>query len=469
MGLAHGELVALAAHGLDEHREVHDAPALDLEGVRAVGGGELQRHVPRGGPLQAREDLAAGDVVAFLAREGRVVDVEHHRDGGLVEGDGGQGLHVLGVAQRVADAKLLHAGHDGDVAAEHLLGRDSLEALVAEELLRQDREGLLAVGVDEGVAAADLQAAAAHAPHGDPAEEVIMVEGRGLELDGAGRVHGRRGDVLEDLLEQRLEVVGLLGGILRGPAVTARSVDHGELELLVAGAELDEQVEDLVQDLLRARVGAVNLVDHHERLEVVLERLAKHEARLRHGAFEGVHQQQHGVRHVERPLDLPAEVGVSRRVDDVDAGPLVGDRRVLGEDGDAALALLIVGVQGALSDHLVVAEGAGIAEHRVHQRGLAMVDVGDDGQVSNLGGGRHRRGGAALPARAGRGSRGQAARGGSLQVGAPMDPERTRRARACARFPMFEGKEGTDPNPRPEPLAGHLGIGGEGLVPFRPP
>ena len=83
-------------------------------------------------------------------------------------------------------------------------------------------------------------------------------------------------------------------------------------------------------------------------------------------------------------LDLAAEIGVARRVDDVDARALPDDRGALGEDGDAALALQVVGIHGALGDLLVVAEGAALLQQAVDQRGLAMVDVGDDGDVADV-------------------------------------------------------------------------------------
>jgi hypothetical protein len=57
---------------------------------------------------------------------------------------------------------------------------------------------------------------------------------------------------------------------------------------------------------------------------------------------------------------------VAGRVDDVDLhSPLwrASDAGVLREDGDAALALEVVGVHHALGDDLVVAEGARLAEH----------------------------------------------------------------------------------------------------------
>ena len=112
------------------------------------------------------------------------------------------------------------------------------------------------------------------------------------------------------------------------------------------------------------------------------ERLGDHELGLRQRALGGIHQHQRAVHHVEDALDLAAEIGVAGRVDDVDARVLPQDRRGLGQDGDAALALEIVGIHRALGDPLVLAEGAGLLQQAVDQRGLAMVDMGDDGDVA---------------------------------------------------------------------------------------
>ena len=56
--------------------------------------------------------------------------------------------------------------------------------------------------------------------------------------------------------------------------------------------------------------------------------------------------------------------------------------RALGQDGDPALALLVVGVHRALDRRLVGAEDAGLGEQLIDEGGLAMVDVGDDGDVA---------------------------------------------------------------------------------------
>jgi hypothetical protein len=56
---------------------------------------------------------------------------------------------------------------------------------------------------------------------------------------------------------------------------------------------------------------------------------------------------------------------------------------VLRLDGDAALALDVHPVQ-VLRAHVPVGDDAGDPEHPVGQRGLAVIDVGDDAEVPNL-------------------------------------------------------------------------------------
>ena len=173
-------------------------------------------------------------------------------------------------------------------------------------------------------------------------------------------------------------------GLEPGVAVDRAGVDDGEVELGVVGAELEHELEDLVDDLVRTGARTVDLVDDDHRLEAVLERVLEHEAGLRHRALEGVDDEQAAVGHLQDALDLAAEVGVARRVDDVDLGVVVADGDVLREDGDAALALLVVGVENTLRDLLVVSEDVRGLQEPVHERGLAVVDVGDDGDVADV-------------------------------------------------------------------------------------
>ena len=76
---------------------------------------------------------------------------------------------------------------------------------------------------------------------------------------------------------------------------------------------------------------------------------------------------------------------MARGVHDVDLHVLVVDGGVLGQDGDAALPLQIAGVHDAVHSGLILAVDTALLEHLVHQGGLAMIDVRDDGYISQFG------------------------------------------------------------------------------------
>ena len=80
-------------------------------------------------------------------------------------------------------------------------------------------------------------------------------------------------------------------------------------------------------------------------------------------------------------LMMTPSSSLSRRAGVVDGG-------VLGENRDALLALEVAGVHDALAgllDRVALGECSGLPEHCVNQRGLAMIDVCDDGDISQVG------------------------------------------------------------------------------------
>ena len=158
----------------------------------------------------------------------------------------------------------------------------------------------------------------------------------------------------------------------------------GELELFLGCVEVDEEVVDGVQDLLRTGVGTVDLVDDHDGAEFELQRFVQHETRLGQGAFGAVDQQQDAVRHVQNAFHLAAEIAVAGSVDDIDLGVAVVHADIFREDGDAAFAFEFVAVEEAGVHFLVFAEELGLADDLVDERGLAVVDVRDDGDVSDV-------------------------------------------------------------------------------------
>ena len=157
-----------------------------------------------------------------------------------------------------------------------------------------------------------------------------------------------------------------------------------EVELLVRRAQVREQVEHVVQRLVRLGRGLVHLVQHDDRLQPQRQRLGGHELRLRHRPFGGIDQQTDAIDHGQDAFDLAPEVGVAGGVDDVDPRALPFDRSRLGKDGDPAFAFDVVRIHRPLGDRLVLAEAARLLEQLIDQRRLAVVDVGDDGDVADV-------------------------------------------------------------------------------------
>ena len=120
-GPADLELVALPAHGLDEHGELQLAAAGHLEHVGRVGVLQADRHVAEHLAVEALPQVAAGEELARLAGQGRRVDAEGHRQHGLVDGEAGQRLGVGRVGERVADLDLGEPGDDEQVAGDQLV------------------------------------------------------------------------------------------------------------------------------------------------------------------------------------------------------------------------------------------------------------------------------------------------------------------------------------------------------------
>ena len=76
---------------------------------------------------------------------------------------------------------------------------------------------------------------------------------------------------------------------------------------------------------------------------------------------------------------------MSRGVDDVDFCAFVVYCRVFGKYGNAAFTLDVVAVHYAFGNHFVCAEDTVLFQQLVHKRRLAVVNVRDNCNVSNVG------------------------------------------------------------------------------------
>ncbi|CDN41630.1 hypothetical protein BN871_AI_01410 [Paenibacillus sp. P22] len=226
--------------------------------------------------------------------------------------------------------------------------------------------------------------AAVDAADRDAAHVFVIVKQRDEELQRIRDALGRMRDMLDDRFVHGFHVLVLLIQGHAGCAHESGSVHDRKFKLLVIGAKLDEEVENLVHDSLGSRVRTVDLVQDDDRGQVVLESFAQNELRLRHAAFESVHDEQNAVDHLHDALHFAAEVGVPGSIDDVDEVVLIVDRGVFRQNRNAALPLQIVGVHRPFMDDFVVAERSGLLQQLVDKRRFAVVDVRDNGDIANV-------------------------------------------------------------------------------------
>jgi hypothetical protein len=123
--------------------------------------------------------------------------------------------------------------------------------------------------------------------------------------------------------------------------------------------------------------------------------LAQNESCLRHRPLKCIDQKQNTIGHFQNAFDFPAEIGMARRIDDIDfifgaLGIGVVNGTVFTQDCYAAFPLQGIGIH----DEAVLATGEFIkllrpkhprlVQKLIHQRCLAVVNVGDYRHITNI-------------------------------------------------------------------------------------
>ena len=154
----------------------------------------------------------------------------------------------------------------------------------------------------------------------------------------------------------------------------------------VAGVEADDGF-DLLADALGLGRRQIDFVDDRNDFQVVVQGQVGVGEGLGLDALRGVHDQQGAFAGLQAARDFVGEIDVAGGVDEVElvevavVGAVV-EADGVGLDGDAALALQVHGVEDLLH-HFALGEGAGDLEEAVGQRGLAVVDVRNDGEIAD--------------------------------------------------------------------------------------
>ncbi len=326
--------------------------------------------------------MSRGDVLAIAAEEGAVVDGEGHRHRGFVYGYARQRLRVVDIGHCIADFKSFDAHQCANIAAADLadtLAAHTLKDMQFLDTLARDA----AVLAHQGYIHTLAQSAAVYASHCYTAYVIAVIQRSDQHLCVTFK-RLRRRDVLNNSVQQRQDIVCGFAPVRTHPTLLGRAEKCREIELIFCGIKIEHQVENHLLHLFGATIGLIHFVYDDNGLKSYLKRFLKNETRLGHRPFESIDQQKAAIGHIEHALHFAAEIGVSRSVYNVDFCPFVIDGDVFGEYCYAALALKVIAVEYQFAGILIISKKMSGHQHFVHKGGLAMVHVGDDGDIAYI-------------------------------------------------------------------------------------
>ena len=213
---------------------------------------------------------------------------------------------------------------------------------------------------------------------------IVVVQRRDHELQRAFGIAFRARAVFDDGLEQRFKVIAVVVHGIFGNAIAAVGIDDREVELFVCRIEFHEQFKNFVFDFSDAGTGFVDFIDDDDWFQFLFQSLAQNVFRLRHRAFKSIDEEQYAVYHVQYTFYFAAEVSMPRGVDDVDLDAFVHDRCIFGQDCNAAFTFNISRVHDTFFYFFVRTENMALFEHGVDQCRFAMVNVGNNCNITNI-------------------------------------------------------------------------------------
>ena len=383
--LADRKLISFAAHRLNKNGQVQLAAAGDLEGLGRISILDPQRNIRIKFSVEPVADMAAGDIFSVFAGQRRIVDVESHGDrglGDLLERDGHRIIHR---AQRIADMKIIDTGDSDDRSDAGLLHFDAAKALELIELTDLDLAvNIGIVVVDDHTFLIHTDLAVVHFADADTAYIFIVVDGADQHLCARFGVSFRRGNIINDGLKKRLHAGTRAAQVHCRNSGLGGCKDKRTVNLLIAGTQIHKELQHLIDHLRRTSTGAVDLIDTDNDGKIESHGFAQDKTGLGHGSLKGIHDQNDTVDHLEHSLNLTAEIRMSGCVDDIDLRSFIIYSGVFAQDRDPALALQVIGIHDPLLHSLILTENTALFQKPVHQRGLAVVDMGDNRYISDI-------------------------------------------------------------------------------------
>lgn len=382
------------------------------------------------------EDTTEGVETSLLGGGDHLGDVKHEGSLGVAVLDTDGTLIIHGTLIKSLSTVVLSGEGRGQVDSNHFkegissgeeTAHDNLEQLLAAELLLLVGELDVKLGkhvvVDLSTLVKDGIEELVDGVEDEHVERTLkwlaIIRGRlGGPLLGGGVEIVVTPEALHHLGTVNTKLLGVLVGKLmdgEGPTVETGTEGNvtkirGDLAvsegLVEVGGDddvdgLDDTEEVGVKGLLvklELEKGTIDLVDNQDGLDTLSKGLAKHSLSLHRDTFNGVDDDESTISNTESSSDFRGEVNVSGRVDQVDQELVtvsllldIGNKLLVqfevhgdgsGLDGNAALLLIRASV--SITSTTFIGNNTGLGDQSISQSRLAVVDVSNDGHVTNI-------------------------------------------------------------------------------------
>ncbi len=193
------------------------AAAGDLESLGSLRFLHPQGYVRIEFPEQPVAQVTAGDIFAFLSRQGRIIDDKVHGDGGFRNLLERNGLRFIGGAEGIADVNVGDTGDCHDGADAGFLDFYFIQTVILVEFA--DLDFLLFVRfvmVDNDHFLIDFDGTVVYLTHTDTAHILVVVDGADQHLGACiGVTLGCR-DMLDDGVKERRHIAAFYGKLCGG-------------------------------------------------------------------------------------------------------------------------------------------------------------------------------------------------------------------------------------------------------------
>ena len=281
--------------------------------------------------------------LTITAEERRIINGEQHTHSRFVNSDRWQCFRVFKVADRITDFKAFDTYQRTDVTGRNFRYLRTSHTFKCMQFLDFGFHKT-SITLGQRYIHTLSKRTTMYTTYGNTSGIRRIIQRSYKHLRSTFQLRGSR-YILYNTVQQCEDIISRSLPVRTHPVVLCRTVDNGEIQLILCSIQTEHQVEHHFIYLFRTTVRFVYLVHYNNGFQTNLQSFLQHETCLGHRTFESIHQQDTSVRHIQHTFHLTSEVAVSRSINDIDFCSFVIDRNVFRKDRYPSLTFQVVVIQ----------------------------------------------------------------------------------------------------------------------------